>query len=89
MKWVVFYGSGFESSARKLEKKLKNQLVKQIDFLESDPFHSKLHTKPLTGELSGFYSFRIGRDYRVIFFFKEKAEIHLVKVAKRDEIYNR
>ncbi|MBI2635515.1 MAG: type II toxin-antitoxin system mRNA interferase toxin, RelE/StbE family [Parcubacteria group bacterium] len=56
-------------------------------FLSLNPFHSSLHTKPLTGKLSGFYSFRLSRDYRVIFKIISSEEIYLIRVGHRRDIY--
>ena len=87
MKRVILYESSFIASAKKIDGKLKEKLASKIEILEIEPFHPKLHSKPLTGPLKGFYSFRIGRNYRVIFIFAGNGEIQLIKIAKRDEIY--
>jgi len=55
--------------------------------LAKNPYERKLHTKHLTGKLSGLYSFRITRDYRVVFQFLSPNEIRLVEVAHRKDIY--
>ncbi|OIO46372.1 hypothetical protein COU05_01840 [bacterium (Candidatus Gribaldobacteria) CG10_big_fil_rev_8_21_14_0_10_37_21] len=60
----IVYTSDFLKTAKKLPVNVHNKLAKQIGTLEQNPFHSVLHTKPLTGQLAGFYSFRITRDWR-------------------------
>ena len=55
--------------------------------LQNNPFHPLLHTKKLTGQLAGFFSFRITRDYRVIFEFSDPDTLRLIRAADRKEIY--
>lgn len=66
----LIYSKDFLKSVRKLPKNLQVKLSKQLELIQQNPFHSLSHTKSLTGQLVGFYSFRITRDWRVIFNFK-------------------
>jgi toxin YoeB len=86
MRQLVF-GNQFLKSAEKLDKKLKSKLKLSLDVLLRNPFHPTLQTKPLTGKLSGYYSFRIGRDHRVIFQFVSEDKIYLLKIGNRRDIY--
>lgn len=83
----VIYGKWFFRSAELLPPHLQRKLDDLIYFLESDPFHHLLHTKPLAGELKSLFSFRITRDWRVIFYFIDDHAIQLLKVAHRKDIY--
>ena len=83
----LVFGNQFLKSAEKLDKKLKPKLKLSLDVLLRDPFHPKLHTKPLAGNLAGRYSFRLGRDYRVVFAFLSKDEIQVFNIAHRKDIY--
>ncbi len=83
----LVFGNHFLKSAEKIEKRMKPKLKECLDFLVKDPFHPTLKTKPLTGKLSGCYSFRLGRNYRVIFIFLEDKEIHLLSIGHRKDIY--
>ncbi len=83
----ISYGEPFLKSARKLPKPQQKKLASLLELLQTNPFHSKLHTKPLKAELSGFYSFRITRNWRVIFQFLSAHEIQIVDVGHRKEIY--
>ena len=83
----LVFGNQFLKSAEKLDNKLKPKLKLSLDVLLRDPFHPKLHTKPLAGKLTGQYSFRLGRDYRVVFTFLSKDEIQVFNVAHRKDIY--
>ena len=84
---ILVYSNYFLKSARKLPKAQQNKLSKLSETLQKNPFHSQLHTKPLSGKLSGLYSFRITRDWRVIFKFISPDKIQLVDVGHRKDIY--
>jgi len=83
----LVYTKRFLKSAKKLPFYIQNNLSGKLETLQENPFHSFLHTKSLTGILSGFYSFRITRNWRVIFCFIEPKIIKLVEIAHRKDIY--
>ena len=84
----IAYSKGFIKSAKLAPKPIQNKLADSLEVLKRDPFHSTLHTKPLLGDLKGFYSFRITRDWRVIFSFMGNPRmIFLIDVAHRKDIY--
>jgi addiction module RelE/StbE family toxin len=83
----LYFGRSFLGSAKKLEGRLKPKLKASLDILAKDPFNPKLHTKPLTGKLADYYSYRLGRDYRVVFRFISINAIHLIRVGHRKDIY--
>ena len=85
----IVYGKLFIKSAKKLPKKLQNKLADLIIIFSDKPYNSLLHTKPLTGKLLGFYSFRINREWRVVFQFNNSSEIQLIKVGHRKDIYRK
>ena len=83
----VVYNNDFVKSAKLIPKPIQIKLSTVIEILKINPFYPKLHTKPLVGELKGFYSLRITRDWRVIFNFINSETIFLVVVAHRKDIY--
>ncbi len=83
----IVYGKPFIRSARKLPSELQEKLASLLESLSNNPFHPRLRAKPLSGVLAGFYSFRITREYRVIFQFIQVDEIKLIKVGHRKDIY--
>lgn len=83
----ITYTKHFYKLARKLSKDFQPKLAKKIELLQQNPFHPLLHTKPLTGKLAGFYSFRITRDWRVIFQFENPKVIKLAEIGHRRDIY--
>jgi len=84
---LLIYSKSFLKSTRRLPKKLQIKLAKQLELLQQNPFHPLLHTKSLVGQLVGLYSFRITRDWRVIFKFENPEVIKLIEVGHRKDIY--
>ena len=84
----LFYTKHFLKSAKKLPKRQQKKLAELLEIFHLQPFSPLLHSKPLTGQLTGFYSFRITREYRVIFQFLDPLTIKLTDVAHRKEIYH-
>jgi len=85
----LLYTDSFLKSARKLPKPQQNKLALLLEVLQKNPFQPKLHTKSLVGPLTGFYSFRITRDWRVIFQFLSPETIKLVEIGHRKDIYQK
>lgn len=83
----LVFGGRFLKSAERLDKKIKPKLKSALDVLVKNPFDLRLQTKSLSGKLSGQYSFRIGRDYRVIFRIASDNTIFLLNVGNRKDIY--
>ena len=83
----VIYGNPFLRSARKLSKKQREKLAKLLTILRQNPFDKRLHTKHLSGPLAGLFSFRITRDWRVIFQFLSSDQIKLLDIGHRKDIY--
>ena len=84
---TIVYGDVFVRSACKLPKKLKIKLASSITLLQNNPFDRSLHTKYLSGKLAGLLSFRVTRDWRVVFKFIDSDRIQLIEVANRKDIY--
>lgn len=85
--YSVVLGDGFVASVKKLDNQVKVRINDALPTLQKDPFHLKLHTKPLRGNLKGAYSFRVSRDYRVIFKFLDNKIIFLLRAKHRKDIY--
>ena len=83
----VSYHKNFLKSSRNLPEFQQKKLLQIIEILMEDPFSPLLHTKRLTKELAGFLSFRITRDWRVIFQFLDPTTIQLLRVKHRKDIY--
>ena len=83
----IVYSKNFLKSSKSLPKSIKIKLANLLEIFQNNPFHPKTHTKPLVGRLKGFYSFRITREWRVIFIFLNSQTIFLVDVVHRKDIY--
>ncbi|HEY4474436.1 MAG TPA: hypothetical protein VJC06_00745 [Candidatus Paceibacterota bacterium] len=83
----IVFGGVFVKSAHKLPKNLKIKLASSITILRNNPFNQSLHTKYLSGKLTGLLSFRVTHDWRVIFKFIDSDLIQLIEVANRKDIY--
>jgi mRNA interferase RelE/StbE len=65
------------------EPALYQRVAKTLDDLERDPFQGK----PLTGELKGRYSYRVG-SYRIVYLIRRHELLVLViDVGHRRDIY--
>lgn len=84
---AISYSKHFLVSAGKIPNNQQKKLARLLMIIHENPYHPKLHLKPLRGELSGLYSFRITRDWRVIFQFISPDLILLINVSHRKDIY--
>jgi len=85
--YKIVFGKKFLKLAEKLDQPLKSRLKDSLDILSENPFNKTLHTKSLYGKLSGYHSFRLGKDYRVIFEIVSSDTIYLLKIGDRKDIY--
>lgn len=85
--YSLVFGRNFFSSIKKLDERLKTKTDKQLKLLQQNPFHPKLRSKHIHGKLDDFYSFRVGKDYRVIFKFLQNKTIQLLTIKHRKEVY--
>lgn len=59
----------FETDYFALPKSIQKRTVTKIKLFEENCFHSSLDTHKLKGIIKNFWSFSIGREYRVVFKF--------------------
>ena len=83
----TIYSDAFLKSAAKLPTSQQRKLDQLLSIFSENPFDPLLHTKRLVGRLQGFLSFRITRDWRVLFQFIDPGTIQLLRVAHRRDIY--
>lgn len=83
----LVFSSNFQRSVERMPRPEQKKLGNLLELIHQNPYHPKLHTKPLAGDLSGFYSFRVTRDWRVIFQFLDPKTIQLLRVVNRKDAY--
>lgn len=84
---TIQYDREFLKEFKKLPENIQKKLANLENIFRLNCFHQSLHTKKFQGELKHFYSFRITRDYRVIFEFISRDEVALIAVKHRKDIY--
>ena len=86
--WGFKITDQFMSSINRIDKKLQGRILEAITKLTLSPITSTGDTiKPLTGDLEGFWRYRIG-DYRLIYKPVEKwNEILLISFSSRGSAY--
>ena len=86
----IALSSGFK---RAYKKRLRNDADKQLKFVEclllfaADPYHPRLRTHKLTGQLKDLWSFSIEYDLRIVFYFVNDNEVILEDIGTHDEVY--
>jgi len=86
----VTFSSSFKKAYKKRirfdpEKQLK--ILEALSLFINDPYHPKLRTHKLTGQLNELWSFSIEYDLRVIFYFINDNEVILEDIGNHDEVY--
>ena len=84
--FVVTYTKTFVKHFRVLPKSVQVKVDVLVSLLIVDFRDSRLHVKKLLLD-EDTYSFRIGREYRVLFMFESGAIIKLLDVRHRKDIY--
>jgi len=75
----------FIKDLKKLPSSIQKIYQKQKNIFQANWLDTRLHTKRIK-ELSGVYSFRITRRYRVLFYFR-KEDCIFFKIGHRKSIY--
>jgi len=86
----VAFSSSFKRAFKKKIKRnkdLQEIFWKKLEKFIEDPFAKELKTHKLTGRLQDLWSFSLGYDLRVIFFFAENKKVVLVDIGTHEEVY--
>jgi mRNA interferase YafQ len=85
--------TGFLRDLKKLRSR-NPSLAEAVDaalrLLELDPFHSRLHTHKLKGELASYWACTAAYDLRILFRFIHQPggeEVLLISLGTHDNIY--
>ncbi len=85
---TIHYTSNFIKGFKSLPKKIKELAAQQESIFRADPNDPRLHLKALKGKLKGLYSFRVTRNYRVLFTWKDKENVLFYEIGDRKFIYD-
>ncbi len=83
----VFYAKKLPKLVKSLPKEQKEKLSLLVTLLGQNPDDNRLHTKPLKRDMKGLYSFRISREWRVIFRYFKDNSIEIMEVEHRKDVY--
>lgn len=76
--------SDFEKFFRKLPMRIQDLSIKKDKWFRQDAFDPRLHTHKLRGELEGYWSYRINREYRILFRFLNSDEVIYYDIGTHD-----
>ena len=87
----ISFSDSFKKAFKKRIKSTESEAEfwVRIDLFIIDPFDIKLKTHKLSGKLKDLWSFSVGYDLRIIFYFtkdKPKKAI-LIDIGTHDEVY--
>lgn len=78
----------FRKSLNALQSNIRKKVKKQFKLFIQDLFHPSLRTEKLEPKNRNLWSFRIDKNYRVIFTFTDKETLLLLDIGPHD-IYKR
>ncbi|HTB31836.1 MAG TPA: type II toxin-antitoxin system mRNA interferase toxin, RelE/StbE family [Bacteroidia bacterium] len=87
----ISFSNSFKKGFRKRVKNSNTEdfFWKAVEVFVNDPFQAQLKTHKLSGNLKGLWSFSIGYDLRVVFYFtKDKPQKAVfIDIGTHDEVY--
>ncbi len=87
----VTFSSSFKKAFKKRIKasEIETEFWLRLEIFIKDPFDLKLKTHKLSGKLKDLWSFSLGYDLRVVFYFtKDKPrKAVFVDIGNHDEVY--
>lgn len=84
---VIHYTKHFIKSFKAIPKKIQQMALDQESIFKLNPNDVRLHSKPLQGRLKGLYSFRITRNYRILFTWQTVKDVVFHEIGDRKWIY--
>ena len=88
MAWTIEISSAAERQLRKLDKTTAKRLASYLQQVVADSAGPRTRGKPLAGQLSGLWRYRVG-DYRVICeLIDERLVLLVVRLGHRSRIYD-
>lgn len=83
----IFFTEEFEKQYKKLPLRIKKKAEKKETIFRQNPFCSSLHTEKLEPRSKEVWSFRIDREYRVIFKYIDSNKVIFLICGHHNWIY--
>ena len=83
----IFTMEEFDEDYALLPKDIQRKTEKQEGIFKDNPFHPSLHTEKLFPKSREVWSFRVDRNYRVLFRFLGKSKVLFIAIGPHDWIY--
>jgi len=78
----------FDKLFKRLSLKIQVKAVKKADLFKNNPFHPSLRVEKLHPKKFNVWSFRVDKDYRIVFKFVEKDLVEFMFIGHHNEIYD-
>lgn len=86
----VSFSSSFRRAFKKRIKgntELESKFWAKIEIFTNNPFDSSLRTHKLSGKLKDLWSFSVGYDQQVIFYFTDGGNAVFIDIGNHNEVY--
>jgi addiction module RelE/StbE family toxin len=77
----------FIKQFNRLPIKIQNQFQTRLELWLIEPNHSQLHTHPLVGGYSGYWSFNVTGDVRALYYFEGETVVVFAFIGKHGQSY--
>ena len=85
--WEIFYAGEFKERYNMLPAVIQKKAEKQEKIFRQNPFHPSLHTEKLEPKSKEVWSFRIDKEYRILFKFVGPNRITFYTCGHHNWIY--
>ena len=83
----IDYTAKFEKKYSELPKQIKVKAEKQEKIFRNNPLHPSLHTEKLSPKFKEVWTFRVDKNYRVMFKFIGKDTVLFLNIGSHNYIY--
>lgn len=83
----IFFTEKFEEEYDRLPKDIREKAQKQERLFQNNPHHPSLRTEKLSPKWKEVWSFRIDKNYRIVFRFLDKNKVLFLNAGTHDWIY--
>jgi mRNA-degrading endonuclease RelE of RelBE toxin-antitoxin system len=83
----IFTTDKFEIEYNKLPKSVQKKAQKQEKLFQNNLHHPSLHIEKLSPKWKEMWSFRIDKNYRIVFRFLDKDKVLFLNAGPHDWIY--